>query len=160
MTWEPAFLIDDTARRNIAFALDDDEIDEMRVRDSISLSGLADVVARLPKGLDTRVGEQGVPFSAGEWQHMGIARALYRDSEFIVLDEPTSALDHWTERLLIGSLERLRGSTTILIASHRDSLIHTCDRLLWLRQGHPTAYNSYADLLASGYDLAASQLRA
>jgi ABC-type multidrug transport system fused ATPase/permease subunit len=155
---QSVFLIDDTIRRNIAFALDDDEIDESRVEEVVRRASLAGLIARMPDGLDTRVGDQGVQFSGGERQRIAIARALYQDAEFIVLDEPTSALDYWTERALVESIESLRGSRTVLIATHRDSLIQRVDRVILLRDGRAITYNSYADFLASGYGFGEEQL--
>lgn len=148
---QSVFLIDDTIRRNIAFALNDDEIDESRVEEVVRLASLGGLIARMPDGLDTRVGDQGVQFSGGERQRIAIARALYLDSEFIVLDEPTSALDYWTERALIESIESLRGIRTILIATHRASLIQRVDRVILLRDTRAITYSCYADFLASGF---------
>lgn len=148
---QSVFLMDDTIRRNIAFALEDDEIDEARVMQAVHSSSLGNMLACLPRGLDTPVGDQGVQFSGGERQRIAIARALYRNAEFIVLDEPTSALDYWTERSLVESLENLRGVKTVLIASHRDSLIHRCDRVILLHDGRAITYSSYADFLEGGH---------
>jgi len=157
---QAVFLIDDTIRRNIAFALDDDKIDDLQLMEAVRLSNLTDLVARMPKGLDTRVGDQGAQFSGGERQRIAIARALYRDAEFIVLDEPTSALDYWAERSLVESLEHLRGVRTVLIASHRDSLIQRCDRVILLHDGRAITYNSYADFSTGGYRFGKDQFPA
>lgn len=92
------YLTDDTLKRNIAFGVPDDSIDESAVVAAIRAAQLEDLVAGLPQGLDTFVGERGVRISGGQRQRIGIARALYHDPAVLVLDEATSALDAETER--------------------------------------------------------------
>lgn len=129
------FLNDDTLRRNVAFGLADDQIDEAAVRRAICAAQLEEFVATLPEGLETLVGERGVRLSGGQRQRIGIARALYHDPGVLVLDEATSALDTVTEGGVMQSITALRGSKTMLIIAHRLSTVEHCDRLYRLHDG-------------------------
>jgi ABC-type multidrug transport system fused ATPase/permease subunit len=129
------YLTDDTLRRNVAFGLPDDAIDDAAVGRAVQAAQLEEFVAALPKGLETVVGERGVRLSGGQRQRIGIARALYHDPAVLVLDEATSALDTATERGVMQAVGALRGSKTILIVAHRLSTVQQCDRLLRLEQG-------------------------
>lgn len=123
------YLTDDSLRRNVAFGLSDDQIDEAAVMRAIRSAQLDELVADLPEGLHTLVGERGVRLSGGQRQRIGIARALYNDPAVLVLDEATSALDAAVEREVMSAVRALRGSKTILIVAHRMSTVEGCDRL-------------------------------
>ncbi|RAU23567.1 hypothetical protein CU669_00215 [Paramagnetospirillum kuznetsovii] len=128
-------LLDDSLRRNIAFGLPDEAIDDRQVRSALALAQLDDVVSRLPLGLDTPMGEHGARLSGGQRQRVGIARALYRDPDVLVFDEATSALDNETEREVIDAIRSFKGRKTILIIAHRLTTVRDCDRVLLMRQG-------------------------
>jgi ABC-type multidrug transport system fused ATPase/permease subunit len=129
------YLLDDTIRRNVAFGLGDEEINEAAVRRAIQAAQLEGFVASLPQGLDTVVAENGARLSGGQRQRLGIARALYRDPDVLVLDEATSALDGETEREVVAALDALKGSKTLIVVAHRLSTIRSCDRVVFLEQG-------------------------
>lgn len=129
------YLTDDTLKRNIAFGVPDDHIDESAVVAAIRAAQLEDFVARLPQGLDTPVGERGVRLSGGQRQRIGIARALYHDPEVLILDEATSALDNKTERGFMGAVDALHGRKTILIVAHRLSTVEQCNKIFQLENG-------------------------
>lgn len=129
------FLCDDTLRRNVAFGIPETAIDDERVRAAVRLAQLDPVVASLPQGLDTLVGERGIRLSGGERQRVGIARALYHDPEVLVFDEATSSLDGVTEAALTRAIEALRGRKTLLVVAHRLSTVRRCDRLALLIDG-------------------------
>jgi ATP-binding cassette, subfamily B, bacterial PglK len=129
------YLTDDTFRRNIAFGLPNDQIDDAAIRRAVKAAQLEEFVSGLPAGLETVVGERGVRLSGGQRQRIGIARALYHDPGVLVLDEATSALDAATEREVMQSVTALHGSKTILIVAHRLSTLESCDRLYMLEQG-------------------------
>ncbi|MFU8814061.1 MAG: ABC transporter ATP-binding protein [Pseudomonadales bacterium] len=129
------YLTDDTLRRNVAFGLADDEIDNAAIDVAIDAAQLRDFVARLPDGLDTVVGEHGMRLSGGQRQRIGIARALYHDPAVLVLDEATSALDTATEHDVMQAVYALQGSKTILIVAHRMSTVERCDRVYRLEDG-------------------------
>lgn len=129
------YLTDDTLRRNIAFGLADDKIDDTAVVRAIRSAQLEEFVATLPKGHETIVGERGVRLSGGQRQRIGIARALYHDPAMLVLDEATSALDTATEQGVMEAITALHGTKTILIVAHRLSTVEHCDRLYRLENG-------------------------
>jgi ABC-type multidrug transport system fused ATPase/permease subunit len=129
------FLTDDTLRRNVAFGLPDDRIDEAAVKRAVVSAQLEAFVNELPLGLETVVGERGVRLSGGQRQRIGIARALYHDPDVLVLDEATSSLDTETERGVMDAVRVLHGRKTILIVAHRTTTVAHCDRLFRLEQG-------------------------
>ena len=129
------FLTDDTLRRNVAFALPDEQIDEEAVWQAIHAAQLEQFVKNLPEGLDTLVGERGVRISGGQRQRIGIARALYHDPTVLVLDEATSSLDPATEREIMQAVTSLRGHKTILIVAHRISTVEQCDYIYRIEKG-------------------------
>jgi len=146
------FLTDDTLRRNIAFGLEDTEIDAQKLQAAVRMAQLEKFVTTLPRGLDTVVGERGVRLSGGQRQRVGIARALYHEPEILVFDEATSALDNQTERAVIGAIEALRGEKTLLIVAHRLSTVRGCDRLVFLQDGRIAGCGSFDELLMNNTD--------
>jgi len=136
------YLTDDTLRRNVAFGLPNDQIDDAAVSHAIRAAQLEEFVASLPEGQETIVGEQGVRLSGGQRQRIGIARALYHDPDVLVLDEATSALDTVTERGVMQAVMALQGSKTIIIVAHRLSTVEHCDRLYRLEHGRATVEES------------------
>jgi ABC-type multidrug transport system fused ATPase/permease subunit len=132
------YLVDDSLRRNVAFGLADDKIDDAAVARAIRFAQLEEFVLTLPEGLETVVGERGTRLSGGQRQRIGIARALYHDPSVLVLDEATSALDTATEQGVMEAITALRGSKTILIVAHRLSTVQHCDRMYRLEFGAPT----------------------
>ena len=125
---QSVYLLDDSIRRNVAFAMTDADIDDERVWKALRLASLDQFVAALPGQLDASVGENGSKLSGGQRQRLGIARALYDEPDLIVLDEATSALDDDTEREIADTLDGLAGSKTLLIVAHRPETIRRCDR--------------------------------
>jgi ABC-type multidrug transport system fused ATPase/permease subunit len=129
------FLSDDSIRRNVAFGIADNEIDDDRVWTALELAQLRAHVESLPPGLDTVVGERGVSLSGGQRQRVGIARALYNDPDVLILDEATSALDPETEREISQSVDALAGSKTLIIIAHRAATIEKCSLRFHLDKG-------------------------
>jgi ABC-type multidrug transport system fused ATPase/permease subunit len=129
------YLIDNSLRRNIAFGLPNDSIDDAAVYRAIKLAQLDSFVNELADGIETQVGERGVRLSGGQRQRIGIARALYHDPSILVLDEATSALDNETEYGVMQAIKALHGSKTIIIVAHRMSTVENCDYLYKLDKG-------------------------
>ena len=132
---QDVYLVDDTLRANVALGWYGDEIDDQSVIDAIRLAGLEHVVAELPDGLETVVGERGVRLSGGQRQRVGLARALYTRPGVLVLDEATSNLDQATEHRIVETLAALRGGVTMIVVTHRAASVRDCDRLHYLESG-------------------------
>lgn len=129
------FMLDDTIRRNIAFGIPDEEIDEQRVWEVLEEAQLDEFVRSLPEGLETGIGERGIRLSGGQRQRIGIARALYHDPEILILDEATSALDNDTEKAIMDSINRFQGRKTLIIIAHRLQTIEKCDLVYRVENG-------------------------
>ncbi|MBY0279463.1 ABC transporter ATP-binding protein/permease [Candidatus Binatia bacterium] len=145
---QAVFLLDDTVRANVALGLAPQEVDEQRMAAAIARAQLGELVARLPAGLDTVIGERGARLSGGERQRVGIARALYREPDVLVLDEATAALDTQTEAELTRALAALHGDTTLVMVAHRLSSVRHCDRLVVLEEGRIADVGTWDELLA------------
>ena len=124
---QDVFLIDDSVSANIALGVPAAETDHGAVERAARLAGVHDVVAALPAGYRTGVGERGARLSGGQRQRIGIARALYHDPDVIVFDEATSALDNETEAAVMAALHALPGPRTIILIAHRLSSLRHAD---------------------------------
>jgi ATP-binding cassette, subfamily B, bacterial PglK len=129
------YLSDETIRKNVAFGIDDKDIDDSAVLSAIEDAQLKDFIDTLPEGLNTIVGERGVRLSGGQRQRIGIARALYHNPEIIFLDEATSALDIETEIEIMKAIDGLKGEKTLIIIAHRLSTIENCDIVFKVDKG-------------------------
>ncbi len=129
------FLSDETIRSNVAFGIEEEEIDEQKVWAALEEAQLREFVESLPAGLDTEVGERGVRLSGGQRQRIGIARALYGSPEILVLDEATSALDAETEKAVMEAIDRLAGQKTLIIIAHRLTTIRNCNLIYRVEDG-------------------------
>lgn len=135
------YLSDDTIKNNVAFGIATEKIDENAVREALRKAQLLQFVENLDEGMDTFVGDRGVRLSGGQRQRIGIARALYHDPEILVLDEATSALDQETESAVMESIEKLKGTKTIIIIAHRLTTIKNADRVYEVRNAEVVERN-------------------
>ena len=129
------FLLDADIRKNVAFGVPEEEIDEERLWYALKEAQLDDFVKTLPEGVNTGIGERGIRLSGGQRQRIGIARALYNDPEVLILDEATSALDNDTEAAIMDSINRLHGKKTLIIIAHRLQTIEKCDMVFRVEDG-------------------------
>ena len=129
------FMLDDTIRRNVAFGVPEDKIDEERLWEVLKEAQLDAFIKTLPDGLETTIGERGIRLSGGQRQRIGIARALYNNPEVLILDEATSALDNDTEAAIMESINRLQGKKTLVIIAHRLQTIEKCDIIYRVENG-------------------------
>ena len=145
---QDAFLFHGTLRENIVYGFD--RATPAALQRAIDVANLSDVVAQLPQGLDTLVGERGAMVSGGQRQRIAIARAVIRDPSILILDEATSHLDSVSEQLVQQALlNASRGRTTIVIA-HRLSTIREADKLIVLEHGRLVEEGSWEALEAAG----------
>ena len=139
-------LLDASVRGNIAFGVEDDSIDEDLLWECLEMAQLADFVSNLPYGAFTRIGEDGMRLSGGQRQRLALARAFYKQAQFLVLDEATSALDNKTENEVMDSLELIGRRCTTIVIAHRLSTIRFCDRIYEFQQGKIVASGTYEQL--------------
>ncbi|MGY2053068.1 ABC transporter ATP-binding protein [Methylobacterium sp. JK268] len=145
---QDVFLFAGTIRENIAYGRLD--ASEAEIREAARRAHLDGLVASLPEGLDTVIGERGVKLSGGQKQRLAIARVFLKNPPILILDEATSALDTQTEREIQRALTELaRGRTTLVIA-HRLATIRNADRIVVVAEGGIAEEGSHAQLLARG----------
>jgi ABC-type multidrug transport system fused ATPase/permease subunit len=145
---QSVFLADASVEENIAFGVPRHLIDPKRVRLAARQAQIAHTIDSWPQQYQTRVGERGVRLSGGQRQRIGIARALYKRADVIVLDESTSALDSETEGAVMDAIDALDPGLTILMIAHRTSTLSKCDQIYELHEGRITWSGSYQDLNA------------
>ena len=129
------FLLDADIRKNVAFGVPEEEIDDEKLWYALREAQLDEFIKTLPDGVYTGIGERGIRLSGGQRQRIGIARALYNDPEVLILDEATSALDNDTEAAIMDSINRLHGKKTLLIIAHRLQTIEKCDIVYRVENG-------------------------
>ena len=144
---QDVFLTDDTLKRNIAFGLEEEDIDNEKIASAIKLAKLDTFVEGLPEKENTTVGERGVRISGGQKQRIGIARALYENPSVLVLDEATSSLDSSTEIEVMSSIKELIGTKTIIIVAHRISTMADSDFLYKIEKGKIGKKLFYQDVI-------------
>jgi ABC-type bacteriocin/lantibiotic exporter with double-glycine peptidase domain len=142
------YLTDASVAENIAMGIAPDEIDYQCLRRAAQIAQIDQfIMAELPQGYDSIVGERGVRLSGGQRQRIGIARALYHDADLIVFDEATSALDNLTERELMASIDALPGDKTIIMIAHRLTTVKVCDRIAVLEKGRLVGIGGWDELM-------------
>ena len=122
-------------RNNITIGFPTEVATDELVWQALEIAQLADFVHKLPNGLDAHVGERGLKISGGQRQRLGIARAMFTNPKLLVLDEATSSLDGQTESDISESINKLKGSVTVLIVAHRLSTVRNCDQIIYMDKG-------------------------
>lgn len=118
-----------TVKECVAFLDPPDQIDESRVVECLKTSMLYEDVERMPRGIHTVIGAQGVRLSGGQYQRLGLARALYKNAELLVMDEGTASLDTGAETAVFQAVKRERKEKTLLLATHHQHLADQCDMI-------------------------------
>ncbi len=129
------FLLNSSIENNITFNVQSNEIDKKKLVDVINITGLKKINKLVNTRHNSLIGENGSNLSGGQRQRIAIARALYRNSEIIVMDEHTSALDSSTEEKLLKDMKKLFMGKTIVIISHKKKVLEYCDINYYLENG-------------------------
>jgi len=143
------FLADESLQRNIAFGVQERQIDQEAVERAAQIANINDFILSLERGYGTVIGERGIRLSGGQRQRIGIARALYHDPDILIMDEGTSALDGMTEEAVMQALDNLGHEKTILLIAHRLSTVRQCDRIYYLENGMIVSEGTYDELIAT-----------
>ena len=142
-------LLNSSILENVAYGMEEYSIDIEKVWDSLQAAQIADLIADLPFGLYTTIGENGIKLSGGQRQRIAIARAFFRESSLLVLDEATSALDNKTESEVMNSIELIGRRCTIVIIAHRLSTVKRADIIYEFENGQIKAFGNYENLIQS-----------
>jgi len=129
------YLTNDTFIKNIILGKDENEYDLDLFKEVIVKSGLDFLIDQLPEGYNSSLGERGLKLSGGQQQRIGIARALYKNPEILILDEATNALDENSENQIIKKICDLKDNITIIIVSHKKEIFKHCDVVYNIKNG-------------------------
>ncbi len=140
------FLLESSIKKNIAFTLNEDSIDKNKLVQSCEIAQLTDFINQQKDGLETMVGEKGIKLSGGQQQRIGIARAIYNNTDILFFDEATSALDGVTEEKVINSIKK-ENNKTIFLISHNFSTIKNCELIIFFDKGEIVKSGTYKELL-------------
>mgnify|MGYP001174993094 FL=1 len=132
---QDVYLTDDSIRNNIALGVNKNLIDDKKIFEIIKLLKLDQLILESEKGIDTIVGNRGIKLSGGQRQRIGIARAIYKDPQILILDEATNALDYESEKDILNSLIKNKQNKIIIIINHRVNMLKNCDRVLVVKNG-------------------------
>ena len=130
---QSTYLVDDSIKNNIAFAINPEVIDIQRIKSCAKIAQVHNFISDLPNQYETIVGENGIKLSGGQKQRIGVARALYHDPEIIIFDEATSSIDTETEDRFYDSINDLKSDKTVIIVSHRSKNLDICEKTYYLK---------------------------
>ncbi|MBC3788058.1 ABC-type multidrug transport system fused ATPase/permease subunit [Spirosoma sp. LMG 31448] len=158
---QDGYLFADSIARNVTESASDGLIDKGRLVDAVRLANLETFVDELPTGFNTRVGSSGMNVSGGQKQRLLIARAIYKDPDYLFFDEATSALDANNERTIQDNLDQFFEGRTVLIVAHRLSTVRNADTIIVLEKGsivEQGTHEGLVDLRGAYYTLVKNQL--
>lgn len=156
---QDGFIFSDTIARNIAPGTDN--IDKEKLIKAVETANIREFVESLPLAYNTKIGQEGLGLSQGQKQRLLIARAVYKDPEFIIFDEATNALDAKNEREIMKNLDEFFKGKTVVVVAHRLSTVKNADNIIVLDKGILVEQGTHKDLVANGnvyYELVKNQL--
>tara|TARA_X000000950_G_C13916078_1_gene661082 strand:+ start:510 stop:2276 length:1767 start_codon:yes stop_codon:yes gene_type:complete len=133
---QDVYLLNDSIKKNIAFGLENKDVNLKRVNEVIKISRLKKFVENSKYGIETLIGERGSNLSGGQRQRIGIARSIYNDPEILLFDEATSSLDSETEMQILDEIFKIKKNKTVIIISHKHSTLKNCDKIYKLSEGN------------------------
>lgn len=142
---QDGFIFSDTIANNIALGVE--RIDRARLLQAVKVANIQDVIEKLPLGFNTKIGQDGVGLSQGQKQRILIARAAYKNPEFIFFDEATNALDANNERIIMENLEQFFKGKTVLVVAHRLSTVKNADQIIVLEKGSIIERGTHRELI-------------
>ena len=141
-------MISGTIRENVSLGYKSEIASDKIVFEALDFAQLKTFVDKLSAGLDTKIGQSGGLISGGERQRLGVARAIFTKPRLLVLDEATSALDSETESSLSAAIEKLKGSTTVIMIAHRLSTVKRADLVVYMENGQVLAKGTFEEVRA------------
>ena len=142
--------MDASIASNIAFGIEDANIDEQRLKQVAEWAELSPLIeSELPSGFRTPVGEAGARLSGGQKQRVGIARALYSLPSMLILDEATSEIDSLTEERILKNIQNIAVVESIVMVAHRVNTLRNCDRIYLVQDGQIVGRGLYSELVQS-----------
>ncbi len=156
---QESFIFSDTIAKNIAVSTD--EVDEKRLRYAVKIANIEDFIHSLPMGYDTKIGREGTGVSQGQRQRILIARAVYKNPEYIFLDEATNSLDATNEKIILDNLHHFFQGKTVLIVAHRLSTVFNADNIVVMEKGKIVEQGTHDELTrkrGAYYNLVRNQL--
>ena len=149
MVFQDNFLFSGTIRENIMMG--NPEATEEQLMQAVESAHLQEMIAELPDGLDTLLGERGMTLSGGQRQRVAIARAMIKNCQIVILDEATSALDNKSEAVVQKALDNLIQDKTVFVIAHRLSTIKNANRIAVINEGHLVELGSHEELMNIEY---------
>jgi ABC-type multidrug transport system fused ATPase/permease subunit len=135
-----------TIRANVGMGFPIENVRSELVMDSIKLAQLDEIVASLPLGIDSPLGDRGASISGGQRQRIGIARAMFTKPKLLIFDEATSSLDGETEASVTSAIQALKGNVTVVLIAHRLSTVREADLVFYMEEGEIVAHGTFAEL--------------
>ena len=142
---QDGYIFSDTIAHNIAVGVD--RVDAQRLRHAVRVANIGEFIDSLPMGYDTKIGMEGSGISQGQRQRILIARAVYKDPEFIFLDEATNSLDANNESIIMHNLQEFYHGRTVLVVAHRLSTVRNADSIIVLDKGHVVEEGTHEQLV-------------
>ena len=130
---QKVYLLDNTIKKNICFGIADEEINIEKLNLAVEVAQLSKFISRLEQGLDTIIGEDGSRISGGQRQRIGLARAIYRDPEILIMDESTSSLDEQTSEQIMRQVLQLSQNLTLIVVSHNKKVFEGLDKVYQIK---------------------------
>jgi ATP-binding cassette subfamily B protein len=156
---QDGFIFSDSILNNIA--LGDDNIDRSRLLEAVKMSNIQEYIESLPLGYQTKIGQEGVGLSQGQKQRILIARAIYKNPDFLFFDEATNSLDANNERVIMENMDQFYKGRTVVVVAHRLSTVRNADQIIVLDKGEIVELGNHQqliDLKGNYFNLVRNQL--